>query len=398
VLQPQWLCTDVLGYLLSHDQQARTKMTGIYSIDEFQQLMVEGDAVPILKVLDELLLCVQCNIDGEVEYEFPCFNSLSRPSGIWEKKSESLAYGGIRITSSHQQINKTFQLNCVFPRVQVQLRHDYLQLRNSGRPNSNDCSLLQWHQGSKYCDGKMECLVICESSKSAIDVVLRGPVGHEKQLYGFMENIFDCVSTVLEDMCPGFHIERQVLSAADLKAHADDVRSYAPRDVLHAHLHNRSELSTGEDRPAEQFVDLLFFGSNTVASLLTFGTELHVSHLSAFARRQLSALLDVPDPMGRDWCLLAVMLGLSNVLPNLDKAPNASFSKTDHILYLWARDGSATVRKLIGKLEELQRADAIEIVMQGIPISAVKSALRDGSASKSHQALKYGPVHKSNKQ
>jgi death-associated protein kinase len=392
VLQPQWLCSDMIGYLLSHDQQARARATGVYTVDDFQRLMVEGDAALILKVLEELQFGVQCNDNGEEPaYEFPCLNSLSRLPGIWERKvpAEAWTYGGVRLACPVNE-RSAAQLVHVFPRVQVQLRHNYLHLR--ANRSTFDCSLLQWHWGSKFCHGKMECLITFEQGQGqpVVDIVLRGPVGQERQLYAFLENVFECVTGVLEDVCPGFRVERHVLSVADLKSHADNIRSYSPRDVLYAHLLDQCEVRAADDSTAEQLVDLLFFGSDALISLLTFGTELHTSHLPAFTRRQLSALLDVPDPMGRDWCLLAVLLGLSNVLPNLDRSIRGTFSKTDHILYMWSSNASASIRQLIAKLEELQRQDAVDVVLYGIPLCVIKSSLRISSAAKLNRvAAKY---------
>lgn len=48
------------------------------------------------------------------------------------------------------------------------------------------------------------------------------------------------------------------------------------------------------------------------------GDEIPVAALSTVCRQQLCRLLDPPDPMGRDWCLLAVKLGLSDRIAALD--------------------------------------------------------------------------------
>ena len=57
------------------------------------------------------------------------------------------------------------------------------------------------------------------------------------------------------------------------------------------------------------------------------GPELHVSSISTVTRQALCNLLDAPHPLGRDWCLLAVQLGLSEKVPKLDIGAG-SYSQT----------------------------------------------------------------------
>ena len=57
------------------------------------------------------------------------------------------------------------------------------------------------------------------------------------------------------------------------------------------------------------------------------GPDLHVSSISTVTRQSLCHLLDGPHPLGRDWCLLAVQLGLSEKVPKLDIGAG-SYSQT----------------------------------------------------------------------
>ena len=40
--------------------------------------------------------------------------------------------------------------------------------------------------------------------------------------------------------------------------------------------------------------------------------ELDISEVSTLTRQALSHLLDAPDRLGKDWCLLAVKMGLTD--------------------------------------------------------------------------------------
>lgn len=68
----------------------------------------------------------------------------------------------------------------------------------------------------------------------------------------------------------------------------------------------------------ESFVELVCFGSKEVEKNITLGKDLHITNLSILTKQKLSSLLDPIDSMGRDWCMLAVRLGMTDKLPKLD--------------------------------------------------------------------------------
>lgn len=92
--------------------------------------------------------------------------------------------------------------------------------------------------------------------------------------------------------------------------------------------------------------------------------DLDISHLTIHTQRLLSLLLDPPDPMGRDWCLLAVTLGLSDFLPALDGQETQQVSQTQRVLAEWARRTSTQVRNLVAHLKDFNRIDAVEAILR----------------------------------
>ena len=100
---------------------------------------------------------------------------------------------------------------------------------------------------------------------------------------------------------------------------------------------------------------------------LTLGMDLEVSHLTIHTQRLLSLLLDPADPMGRDWCLLAVTLGLSDYLPTLDNDDQKQVSQTQRVLAEWTRRCDATVRDLVMHLKDFNRIDAVEAILRTTP-------------------------------
>lgn len=60
-----------------------------------------------------------------------------------------------------------------------------------------------------------------------------------------------------------------------------------------------------------------------VRDMLVPTDQLSVSCLSTVCRQQLCALLDPPEPLGKDWCLLAVQLGLQDKIATIEASGNS---------------------------------------------------------------------------
>lgn len=366
VLSPRWLCGTVIGQVLSHNGTLRPKQTGCFTIEDFQMRFPDCEAEELLVLLEALHVSTRCDIDGEVEYELPCLNFVETLSGLWDRIEprllEDFAYGGVRLVTQRGMTN---QLMHIFPQIQVRLRRQFLE--EQGDP---DVDLYQWYHGSKYCRGSLETLITLEQEEQVIEIKCRGPRNFDKQLYHFLEDICEVVFSVIEDSLPSVSLERHLLSVYQLTAHHDPVTAYIPKDVLLAKMEGRETLmlKCGGKIIKEQLIDLVAFGSEEIYACMKPGLELHVSHLSLNARRQLSSVLDPPDPIGRDWCLLAVSFGLSSELPHLDTQASKIGSKTDHILALWTKDPNATIRLLIQKLLDLGRSDAVDAVLSSAPM------------------------------
>ena len=372
VLDPNWLGQKLIGGLLSHERLMQTRPTGCFTKDDLEVYHVlvpdvnTADALPILEALE---LCTPCDVDGDVEFEFPCFNFIETLSGLWEANdrqqyASKTVYGGVRLRppagAPHLLIHQ-------FPRLQVQLRRDFLQNHNSA-----DCDLYQWYHGSKYCTGSMEAMITLELGESVLDIKCRGPGDSRAELFYFFEDIYHIVMDSLSDMCPGLGLERYLLSPSQLAEHVPSMNLYAypPRDILTAQLNNVTDVEAENGR-SEPMVDLICFGSQEILSAAVLGVDLLVAHLNVHARRRVCAILDPADPMGRDWCLLAVTLGLSEALPQLDAEPpqhTRQRSKTDRALEVWSRSPDATIGQLVKKLTELGRDDAAQAVLSYAPL------------------------------
>ena len=116
----------------------------------------------------------QCDVDGDIEYEFPCYNFTESLEGLWStedtryNRSDSI-YGGVLLKAASTSTTSSSALSAaknfttdgaaiknllwlMFPRIQSQLRrHHARKLEESDGPD-----LYQWFRGSKYCLGTVE--------------------------------------------------------------------------------------------------------------------------------------------------------------------------------------------------------------------------------------------------
>jgi death-associated protein kinase len=372
VLQPNWLCNNVIGGLLSHDQVPRSRTNGQVSISDIASATGVQDASQLIQLFEAMNLCTNGSSSRQM-LEFPCFIQHQPPANVWNKTAAFQLYGGIRIMTDVQEASA--QLVYIFPRIQVQLRHHIL---GQGRLNNNsDMTLDMWQHGAKVTSEAIECLVTMEMANQVIDIRLRGKDGASggaRALYTLMEKVYDCVMSAVEDQCPSLPTQRHLLSVLDLASHAPHIRSLSPRDILATHLQGARSVVHDNDGSEETLLDLICFGSEEVYNLLVMGTDLHVAYLSPVTRRQVCRLLDMKDSTGRDWCLLAVKLGLSDLLPTTgdEETGDGEMSKTDKVMFLWSRDAAATAGQLVHVLRELQRTDAADAVLNGLPISVVR--------------------------
>ncbi|XP_064646952.1 death-associated protein kinase 1-like isoform X2 [Lineus longissimus] len=358
VMNPRWLCMEVIGELLSHEKIMQSRVTGCFTLDDFQLMSPECDAGDLLPILQALQLATQCQNDDETEYEFPAFNFVERLHGLWDKdlmRYPDAVYGGIQLRErTPQGVNS--QLVHLFPRIQVQLRRSLLQ-----ESQDTDNDLYQWYHGSKLCSGDMECLVTMEQEDQVIEIKARGPRLFRKNVFFFFGDALNLVEQVISEICPGLILEHYYLSAHELHEHRRQVHIYSPLDMIQMQLEGKCELKRNEDH-AEHVRDIVCMGCEEVAGELIRGVDLHVSYLKIHTKQVLSKLLDPPDQLGKDWCLLALILGLQSELPGIDTEWKR-ISTTEKILVEWEQNEQNTIGCLIQKLRNLSREDAAVAVM-----------------------------------
>ncbi|GIY19026.1 death-associated protein kinase dapk-1 [Caerostris darwini] len=375
VLNPRWLCVDIIGQMLSQEHLETAKITGTYTMDDIQLLFPDTDALDLLQVLESLQLCTQCDSNGDIEYEFPCFNMLDSQDYLWEKgdlRYTNAVYGGVRLQSWPADKHL---LRCVIPRLQVQLR------RYSQNHVSTECVLQQWRQGSNFTCNSIQGQITLGEFGESIDVKVRAPSFMRVESFYFLSSLLGIIDSTLVDMCPGLLCERHAISPTQLCQHEIQPISHPSHSLLNGLLEQglTGTVRTPDGSVEEQLADVICLGSTDIIGSnhnnntggVVLGPQLHASNLPIPVHQRLCSLLDPPEAIGRDWCMLAVLLGLTDMLPHLDPGENPAESPTSRIVREWLKEPSSTVSCLLDKLKELGRNDAVEVIMRTAPFIKV---------------------------
>uniref|UniRef100_A0A1I8GB66 Non-specific serine/threonine protein kinase n=1 Tax=Macrostomum lignano TaxID=282301 RepID=A0A1I8GB66_9PLAT len=409
VLSPQWLCSDVLGYLLSYDNIAQARVTGTFSVNDVQFMTGETAADQLVRLLSALDLCTRADLDGgaedsdsdeDVQYEFPCLNFLESGRSPWEPTAqhENSVYGGWQLKASMA----ASQLVHIFPRVQCRLRRS-IQAAACRPPPLEPLriDLFQWFHGSKLSlEGCVECMLQLEESDQLIRLRARGPPARAQLLFGICQDIAGLLEQTIDDMCPGLEFDLALLSPKELRQFPRRLKLAVPQSAVFRAM-QKHQSTTGEssesgslisfppptipiafpasgstcdetqdeEEEEEDLENLICFGSRELLSHLTLGPSFHSPTLQRLCR-----MFDPPDPLGKDWCLLAVRLGLTHSVPAVHSGNEWLRSRTAVLLDEWRRvggPGGTNVGALVDVLRELGREDAVELLIAQAPMFAL---------------------------
>ena len=335
ILQPRWLFAALCGPLLSPESHQYANSSGSYTREQWQLHCPEYDAKDVLMVLSALGVCSQVVEGEELQYEFPCYNKTSQDAVSWDQDHGQWSeYGGVMLRAG-----AGFG-SVMWPRIQTMLR------RSVSRKHDDDTRLIQWRTGSKLQSPPLEALV--EHRDNQITVKVRGPDGAGRACFYFLEEILGIIDQVLLEMSPGLPVDKLILSSQDLKDHTPSVMTWSPGVVMSVMMKegwSGSLVNTQHSRH-ETLQSLLCFNSDEVSQSLLQGHDVHVSGMSTVTRQSLCVLLDPPHHQGRDWCMLAVQMGLVDKVPKLDVGAG-NYSQTARLLDEWGQHQSSSIGTII---------------------------------------------------
>lgn len=127
---------------------------------------------------------------ADTEYEFPSYNDMDAPEGVWTAKETFSLFGGVLLKPASSMTTGDPLLKLMMPRIQSQLR------RLFNLKSEADSDLFQWSTGSKYYIGGVEALLRLMNEGSNLEVRVRGPVNYEKECFFFLEEILGVIDQV----------------------------------------------------------------------------------------------------------------------------------------------------------------------------------------------------------
>ena len=373
VLNPRWLCGEVLGKLLSDCKHLPSvaRLSSTQLTDLFPAIDV-ADSATLLTALE---LCSV--VSAGTAYQLSCRNSLPVPAEDRRKSDSTPCVGGVALVADAKA-----QLQYVFPRVQhaiwncAEVPHlsewnGGIRVRRVSDSDQDDVATVQ---------------ISTENSEDLIRVIC---CGHNPQnLYDLQQTIAAIVLRVIDACCPGVYLQLRALSPRDIRLGDRPLpRAYSSREVATAQLDRREGVRLDEGGDEESLKEVLTYGDEGLFASLCPGVDSHVSEMPMYLRCRLAALLDPPHPQGRDWLLLALGLGLSDSLPRVDSPDVAATSRTVCLLALWSSNRDATVRRLLDVVRRtIQRPDVEDELLRLTPFCRPSAFNPDRSVCPSPEA------------
>ncbi|CAF0705929.1 unnamed protein product [Brachionus calyciflorus] len=227
------------------------------------------------------------------------------------------------------------------------------------------------------------------------------PDTHREELFYFVQDLYTVIEHVILDICPNINLEKNYLLFKPVRL---PVKTgiigheliYSNKDLILLQMENKVKFES-------VFLDLVCCGSELIRKNLSLGMDLSVNKMAIYTRKMLCKMLDKVDPMGRDWSILAFLLGLQDYLKNLDEentpistTPTNSISsstclkssKCEFVLNEWfkLRPEQANVKNLLSKIRDLGRLDVYEMVLNTVNLFNANTQ-RDSGIQNSNQTL-----------
>ncbi|KAF3851422.1 hypothetical protein F7725_013194 [Dissostichus mawsoni] len=395
LLEPRWLCSNVIGKLLSIETpKAIHHYRGRYRLEEVQALAPESDVDELLQILDAMDVCAR-DATNPAMVDVPALIKTNGLHRCWteEEEEESLIYGGVRLVPAEHLTPFPCGL---FHKLQVNLcRWSHQQKPEEEGGEDLDGDIHLWTNGAKVSQGGVEAMILLVNHGQGVEIQVRGHESERAKCYTLLDTACSITENLLASTLPGLLTAKYYLSPQQLREHHAPMMIYQPKDFLRAQVQRESSLTNTMGGYRESFSSILSFGCAEVYQQGTLGKDIHISDVPLLARRKLCRMLDPPDALGKDWCLLAMNLGLtelvakhSNGTPNgaseLDSEQDSQQallqpSPTAALLQEWSGRADSTVGVLMAKLRELGRRDVADFLLKASPVFRVNmEALANG--------------------
>ena len=366
VLNPDWLGQRLFGPALAPHGSIIPhfkSMTGTVTLKEIQRVYPELDPLSVAHLMEHFELCRPVR-NGEA-FEFPSLIKMESLYGLWEKEPNLTVYAGLRLQTS--SVTNIFSPS-LFPRTQLRLRKVFSD-------DIEDQELTLWSNGLKCCRGEVEICVQQIESYKILEIAVRGTEDTRNECYALLQQFYGILMDVIHDSNPGTIFMTKVLSTKSLLEHDKQPHTYSSMEFFTAERNLGVLPPPSKMHPSESICDLLCCGCKEMEITAKSAPYTSLRDVPLKTRVELCRMLDPPEVFGRDWCLLALQLGIQEEVPAIDMALDMS-SPTDKLLLAWERGSNETVVSLVDALNGIGREDAAEELVNGLsPFSNPNSSL-----------------------
>ena len=312
------------------------------------------DAISIAHLMEHFQLCTPLD-KSRVSFLFPCLVKMQPLFGLWEKDLSFVVYAGVHLNCVSEM--DIFSPGC-FPQVALSARRTFFD-------DIDDQELTLWSNGFKCCRGEVEVQVQQRTPHKTIEILVRSSEEARLECYTLLQQFYHLTVDTIRTANPGTQFTTNVLSPRLLHKHKDPV-SYSAVQIFDA---ERSEcvLHHPELSGVERVLDVVCCGCQDQLIVAKSAPYTSVSNLPLQTRIDLSRLLDPPHPFGRDWCLLALQLEITEEVPTINEAKDRA-SPTDRLLTVWEKSVNSTVVTVIDALRSIGREDAARVLIEGISL------------------------------
>ena len=358
ILDPSWLGVRILGPALSPENSVIPQLksvTGRVTLSTLQRVYPEWDSTSIAHLFEHFQLCSPQD-EARTVFEFPCLIKMEPLFGLWEKDTNFTVYAGVSIKCSSK--SEIFSPG-LFPQIQVQARKAFAD-------DIDDQELTLWSNGLKCCRGEVELLLRLSEPDKAIEIVARTSDEARLECYTLLQMFYSLVLDAIRSINPGTNAATFILSPRQLKEHREPIE-YSAVEIFEAEREDRPLRNHQQPDVEEGILDLMCCGCSELLITVKSAPYASLSDLPIQTKVQLCRMLDPPDIYGRNWCLLALQLGLSEEVPAIDEADD-SCSPTDKLLSVWDKGSSSTVVTIIDALRGIGRDDAATVLIEGLSL------------------------------
>ncbi|XP_070562304.1 death-associated protein kinase 1-like [Ptychodera flava] len=335
VLDPQWLCTRVIGPMLAPEifvqYSKRLEKKTMYTRNDIEVVFKDfADIDSLIGLLQELELLFEVTINTaagtDISYIIPGLLENEIPEDQWKQDLTKKIYYGRRF----QCRNETDSFSPgLFPRLQTRLERHFRDLEN---PTQGI-----WKNGIKICCN-VEGLIYMTKGWRAIHLCVRAEREEEiGECYKMLESVTDDVYDVINTCCPGTNIDVHILSVNSLKNHRDpeNVSYYSMSQIIEAERKNIKVFDERENK-VEETSSLLCVGCDPTI-LRSLGYQSDVKWMLGDTLKKFSIIMDKRRSFGGDYRMMADLMGFEHA--EVAGWEETAFPKsiTQHILSEWSK-------------------------------------------------------------